>query len=183
MPGSSVAGGANKADDGGKKKKANEGTEEDDDLTALIKGIVFADPLSTLKKATREAVSKFKALGRNPPSAAAVKTVWLKLGLDKQDDDALIHKFWTIGVNPDAKSVATEYDKASGVQGSDEIKDDGVWFPVRGDPEPQRCPPHCFQTCPNVFITTLPTVCIASHPLHEAPAEVTRHPNFRPSPG
>jgi hypothetical protein len=37
----------------------------------LIKAIYFADPATSLKKATREAASKYKSLGMAPPSAVS----------------------------------------------------------------------------------------------------------------
>lgn len=76
------------------------------ELKALIQGIIFADPQASLKKCTREVNSKFKELGRQQPTAADVKAMWVKLGLDKQDDDAVLQRFYTIGVNPDSKSSA-----------------------------------------------------------------------------
>ena len=76
-----------------------------DELKALIQGITFADASCSLKRCTLEINSKYKELNRPAPAASAVKSVWEKLGMNKPSDSASTHKFYTIGVNPDVKSV------------------------------------------------------------------------------
>ena len=60
-----------------------------------------------------------------------VGEVWKRLGLDKQNDEALL-KLWTIGVNPAVASDKTCTGAADECAEEKEA-DDGVWFPVELD--------------------------------------------------